>query len=465
MVDTPNGAVSPVDHRYSDEGLTPYLSKQSFLDYKLRVERAVLEELVARDVCPPQAVDNFNQAMEAVSQERVDALEEEVRHETAAIVLAVKREMPTEFQPYVHLGVTSSDIIDTADALRLKEAIRDVVFPLSLEMMRVLLERAEEEAETAQVGRTHGRYAEATTFGFHLASHLDRFGAEIERLKTAVESLTGQISGPVGAYTQQRSFLDDPREFERGVLDRLGLEPGKISRQIVHPEPRLHVLQSLVSAWGVLANLADDLRHLMRSEIGEVHLETPEKQIGSSSMPSKANPVPFESTKSSWKAFVPRIQTSYMDQISEHQRDLTSSLSSRFTPEILIMFTYATRRMKGALERLQVDGEALEQNLNDANARLWTGPLSAYLASHGVHESRRLVEEVAVEAEGGDQTWWEAASGFERIRKLLDDRGLSPSDLPDELQGSYQPSKHVEDLTDSWRDRRSELEAWCQSQP
>ncbi len=230
----------------------------------------------------------------------------------------------------MHLGATSADILDTAAALRYRDAIEKVILPLLLDLEDELIRRAREEAETPQIGRTHGQHAVPLTFGFALAEYVSRLGKSISRIREKPAGLRGKLAGAVGAYNATSLLVKDPRELEREFLAGLGLAPSEHSTQLVEPEYLLRLLLEVNIAFGVIANLADDLRNLQRSEIGEVREEFAATQVGSSTMPQKRNPWNSEHVKSLWKAFSPRVVTFFMDQISEHQRDLTNSASSRF---------------------------------------------------------------------------------------------------------------------------------------
>ena len=207
-------------------------------------------------------------------------------------------------------------------------------------------------------------------------------------------NLRGKLAGAVGAYNAASLFVDDPVAFEEEVLAELDIKPSPISTQIVQAEFLADYIHSVISAFGVLANLADDLRHLQRSEIAEVSEAFGEHQVGSSTMPHKRNPWNFENVKSMWKEFMPRMTTLYLDQISEHQRDLTNSASGRFVPEIVIGYLASVQRLINVLSRLRVDQEQLRRNLEISKEMVIAEPLYLLLANAGhpnAHEAvRRL---------------------------------------------------------------------------
>jgi adenylosuccinate lyase len=203
----------------------------------------------------------------------------------------------------------------------------------------------------------------------------------------------------VGAYNATSLVTQDPEELERQVLKRLDLEPTEYATQMVEPEYLLRLVQEFNVAFGVLANLADDLRNLQRSEIAEVQEHFSATQVGSSTMPQKRNPWNSEHVKSLWKAFAPRIMTLYMDQISEHQRDLSNSASMRFLSEYIAGFTAAIARMDRIVATLRVDGDRMRENIERAGGSLLAEPLYILLALSGEDEAHEVIRKLTLRAQ------------------------------------------------------------------
>ena len=314
----------------------------------VNVELALLRALARRGVLDAAAVEKAAAEVPGrMSPEEITEEENRVRHDLKAVVNVMARHSPEEVAPFIHLGATSYDILSNAHLLRLREGVEELVLPRLRKVLEELVSLSKEHAETACIGRTHGQYAEPTTFGYVMATFAERLGSGMRELERSLQLLRGKFSGAVGAYVALGLLYDDPREIEREILEEVGLTPNSCSTQITHPEPALAVLHHLTSIFGVLANLADDLRHLQRSEIAEVAEEFDSaNQVGSSAMPHKRNPITWENVKSLWKTFVPNIFTYYMDQISEHQRDLTNSASARFQPRLLLGLAVAAERTR-----------------------------------------------------------------------------------------------------------------------
>jgi adenylosuccinate lyase len=180
------------------------------------------------------------------------------------------------------------------------------------------------------------------------------------------------------------------------VLSNLSIGASEISTQMVEPEYMLRALLEINTAFGILANLADDLRNLQRSEIGEVRESFSADQVGSSTMPQKRNPWNSEHVKSLWKAYAPRVMTFFMDQISEHQRDLSNSASSRFIVEYIAGFGAALNRMKKILSSLYVDGACLEANLAAAGDLVLAEPAYILLSLSGEGDAHEVIRKVTL---------------------------------------------------------------------
>jgi len=253
------------------------------------------------------------------------------------------------------------------------------------------------------VGRTHGQHAVPITLGFALAEYVSRLGKSILEIEKRSKELKGKLAGAVGAYNATSVLVQDPEELERLYLAELGLEPSEHSTQLVEPEYVLRLLLECNVAFGIIANLADDLRNLQRSEIGELREGFSADQVGSSTMPQKRNPWNSEHVKSLWKAFMPRVNTFFMDQISEHQRDLSNSASQRFIADYIAGFCLAVSRMAGVIEGLGADRQRLMANLRGDTSGIPGGILAepAYilLAESGVSDAHEVIRKITLNAE------------------------------------------------------------------
>jgi adenylosuccinate lyase len=296
------------------------------------------------------------------------------------------------------MTATSYDISDTANAARFKDATLKALVPSLKSLLKILVGIAEREAETVQVGRTHGQHAVPLTFGYVVAGYVSRLGQSIVALEALADEMKGKFSGAVGAYNASSLFFDDPESFEKDVLAEVGLEPVEHATQVTQAEPMVRLLAETTIAAGIMAQLSDDMRQLQRTEIAEVGEEFEKSQVGSSTMPQKRNPINFENAKSLWKIIVPRMVTVFMDQISEHQRDLTNSASGRTYGETIAYTVSMANRLSKTMAKLSVDKGHLESNMAMQKGMIAAEPLYIILASMGHPDAHEKVRNLTLTA-------------------------------------------------------------------
>ena len=399
-------AVSPLDFRYYGatetvmDRLKPYVSESAYVKYQAKVEAALVRTLANHGVCSSEIADQVESAVNQVTAEEVYEEQAKIRHNIRSLVNVIRRKIAPSARPYVHLFATSADILDTATALRFKELTEKVILPNLVGFVQQLIELARTHAETVQIGRTHGQHAEPITFGYSLALYVSRLGNRIELIDQAAKNLRGQFSGAVGAFNGLSMVFDNPEKLETDLLSLLGLKASDThtSTQCVEPEFISDLAYAISSTYTILANFSDDMRHLYRTEIGEVGRKYDPNLVGSSTMPHKVNPEAFENVKSLWKAFIPRMQTIFMDSILEHQTDLTNSASSRFLTELFTAFDYSIYRLSRALTELDVKSDQMLQNLQLSAGNTIAEPIYLLLAYYGFPDAydhtRKLVSQV-----------------------------------------------------------------------
>jgi len=441
-----NWCVNPLDYRYygGDEEflnrLFPYVSQEGYIEYLLKVESTLVKVLARWGICTSEDVAAVEKACEKINVEEVLREDRRVHHDIRALVKCIRRKVSREAGRYIHLFATSADITDTANALRFKELIGNVTLPDLLKLHQRLVELARENADVVQIGRTHGKHAEPITFGYALASYVSRLGGRIQRIAEAMNNLRGKFSGSVGAYNALSLFSPaDPAVLEIEFLRELGLRPtdSSVSTQIVEPEFLTDLVYAVISCFSVLANLADDIRHLHRTEIAEVMEKYHVNDIGSSTMPHKVNPKNFENVKSLWKAYMPRIITVLMDQISEHQRDLTGSASGRYVGELFTGFNYAVKRLTAALCNIFVDKRKMKQNLADSEGSIIAEPLYILLALNGFPDAYDYVRRLVARSNRSKQNLIDLIWSDEKLQPVL--KKLTP----EQLQILKRPSRYT----------------------
>jgi adenylosuccinate lyase len=432
--------ISPIDHRYSlseaavYDALASRISEQAAVVSCAKAEIALIKaHLSVQGKLTAEIETRLDAVAATIDPSRVYAEEEKTKHNIRALVNVLKTMVPSDVAPLVHLGATSVDILDTALSVRVRDCVQEVILPELRALETKLCDIAKREAATPEVGRTHGQHAVPITFGFAMAEYVSRLGKSIIEIEARSKGLAGKLAGAVGAYNATSMIVKDPEDLERRYLSYLGLTPSEHSTQLVEPEYLLRLLLELNVAFGVIANLADDLRNLQRSEVGEVFEYFSSTQVGSSTMPQKRNPWNSEHVKSLWKAFAPRVMTFFMDQISEHQRDLSNSASQRFVADYLAGFTFAVARMKSVVSGLQADREGMARNLAGAGGKVKGGVLAepAYilLAESGISDGHEVIRKITLDAETNGITFYEAlrkdADSFARITAQLEKLGIA----------------------------------------
>jgi adenylosuccinate lyase len=454
--------VSPLDFRYygQDEALrgllAPFVSERARLHAELAVEVALVRVLARRGLCSAAVADEVAAAAEQVTAEEVAAEEDRIHHNTRAMVNCVQAKVSEAARPFVHFTTTSFDVVDTARAWLFRRAAHEAVLPELLKLENVLLALALREKDTLQIGRTHGQHAVPITFGFALAQYVSRLGDRILAIRAAADALVGKISGAVGAYNASSLFFDDPEAFEAEVLAELGLQPAIASTQIAPPEPIADLMHALTSAFGVMANLADDMRQLQRTEIAEVGEKFEAQQVGSSTMPHKRNPWNFENVKSLWKAFAPRMLSAYMDQISEHQRDLTNSASGRFLPETIVALVSTSRRLAKIMGKIVTDPERMAANLAMTSGLIAAEPAYILLAALGHPDAHERLRTLTLEAQAAGKPLSDLLFAADDLKPYLEKLTEAQRAVllhPERYTGIA--SRRTESICALWRERLS----------
>ncbi|MFB3041098.1 MAG: lyase family protein [Candidatus Poribacteria bacterium] len=425
-------AVSPLDFRYYGgneavmKKLMPYVSEAGYVKYQAKVEVALVRTLAKNGICSHEIADEVERAVEEVTATEVYEEQSRIRHNIRSLVNVIKRKISPEAQPYIHLFATSADILDTATTLRFKDLTQEVILPDLIEFENRLIQLARNHAETVQIGRTHGQHAEPITFGYAIALYVSRIGNRIELIDQTSRNLRGQFSGAVGAFNGLALITDSPEQIEAELLSQLGLKASDThtSTQCVEPEFITDLAYAITSTYTILANFADDMRHLYRTEIAEVGRKYDPQLVGSSTMPHKVNPEAFENVKSMWKAYMPRMITVLMDGILEHQRDLTNSASSRFLTELFTAFDYSIYRLNRALAEMDVKSERMQHNLESSANEIIAEPIYLLMAYYGLPDAydytRTLVAQAHQTKRSLVELLWEDETLQPFLEKLTD---------------------------------------------
>jgi adenylosuccinate lyase len=385
--------------RYAPRELRELWSDQNRLALWLQVELAVCDARAALGDISEADIAALRRATPP-KVERVAELEAEQGHDLAAFVSAVQEQLgPGGSQ--LHLGMTSQDVVDTALALQLRAASRIILADVD-RLLEVLSSLAQRHRRTVMAGRTHGMHAEPVTFGFVLANHWDELGRSRKRFRAAsAEVEVGKLSGTVGTHSTISP------EVEVRALAELELEPAAITTQVVARDRHASYLCSLALLGAVCERLATTLRHLQRTEVGEVREPFSERQKGSSAMPHKRNPVRLEQVSGLSRLLRGWAVAGMEDVPLWHERDISHSSVERVAlPDATMATAHVLRTLAQVLEGLVVDEAAMRSNLERRGQLSQSQQVLLALIRKGMarEQAYRLVQSLALSAdrEGGD---------------------------------------------------------------
>ncbi|HEY1085514.1 MAG TPA: adenylosuccinate lyase [Candidatus Saccharimonadales bacterium] len=450
-------AIDPLDGRYYDSEISRYLSERSRVAHQAYLEAALAQALAARGICSEDVANEIVEAARQVKIEDVERHEQTTKHDIKAVVNTIKDLISDEAKPFVHFGATSNDIISSATTLQLRTAITDLIIPRLDTLIHTLIELAERYADTTQIGRTHGQHGVPLTFGYYLSGYVSRLGQTRMALADLADGLRGKFSGAVGAYNALSVFVDDPLQFEHDVLASVDLKPAEFSSQIVPSEQFARLIDELAITANVMANLSHDMRHLQRTEIGEVREKFEKGQTGSSTMAHKRNPWNFENVISMSKQVTAQTINANMNIVSEHQRDLTDSSSGRFYTLPIAAVASMASRLNRIMAKIEVDEEAMQRNLKLTGGAIAAEPLYLLLERQGHTTAHEKIKELAHGALEQGITLAEAAKNDDEVRPYWEKFTAEERALIETPEVSYvgiAPDK-ARKICSNWREQLS----------
>ena len=424
-------AVHPIDYRYGTDEMRTVWSEENKLRKMLNVEVALARAEEETGDVPEGTADEIADAAEDVTLERVKGIEAEIHHDVMAIVRAVEEQCDDESDAgeYTHFGATSNDIIDTADALRLRESC-DILEGRLVALRDALVEKADEHKRTVCVGRTHGQIGVPTTWGHKFAvwaSEVDRHLDRLEGVRERVE--VGQMSGAVGT---QASFGENAREISRRTMEELDLREEEISTQIIARDRHAEYVSWLANIVTTLDKICTNVRNMQRTEIAEVEEGFGAQQVGSSTMPHKRNPVKSENVCGLARVVRGFVETQLQNNVLWEERDLTNSSSERVVfAETSVLADHCVNRTKNVIEGLGFHDDEIRENLEMLD---------------GVNMAEAVMMELARRGYGRQK-------GHEAVRRAAmraHEEGLSMKEslLQDEEIGEWLDEDEIETLID-----------------
>ncbi|WP_042699250.1 adenylosuccinate lyase [Thermococcus sp. PK] len=415
-------AIHPIDYRYGSEEMKRIWEEENKLQKLLDVEAALARAHAQLGNIPEESAKIISERANTnwVKVERVNEIEEEIHHDIMAVVKALS-EVCGEHGKYVHLGATSNDIIDTANALLIKDSLEIVLKDLR-ELRSILKKLAKEHKYTVCIGRTHGQHAVPTTYGMKFAIWLDEIQRHIDRIEEAKKRiLVGQMSGAVGTMA---SFGEKGLELQRLVMEDLGLKPARISNQIIQRDIYGELMSILALIASTLDKIALEIRNLQRTEILEVSEPFGKKQVGSSTMPHKRNPIRCEKVSGLARVIYSNVIPALLNNPLWHERDLTNSSVERvILPETFILLDEMLKSMKKVLSGLEFFPENIKRNLYLTKNLIMAEPLMLKLTEKGMgrQEAHELVRKLAMKAFEEGRDLLEVVKESEAMKYLTED--------------------------------------------
>jgi len=400
-----------------------------------------------------------------VKPSRIKEIEREIKHDIAALVRALS-EACGPSGGCVHLGATSYDIVDTANALQLKEALEIIGKRLD-ELERILVDKATRYKETIMMGRTHGQHALPITLGFKFAVWMREISRHVERLDQCRERmLVGKMSGAVGT---QAGLGPNAMRIQELVMQRLGLKTADISTQIVQRDRHAELVCVMAGVAASLENFATEIRELQRPEIGELfEAFEAEKQVGSSTMSHKRNPELCERICGLSRIIRSLVNPAFENVVTWHERDLTQSSAERFIlPEACILTDYLLFLMNGILANLRAEEQQMLRNMETTEGRNMSEGVMIALARKGMNrqEAHELLRKLAIKSEAQKQPFKQTLLEDKTTSGKLSRREIDEALNPRKYLGTA--TKQVELMTRKTRERQSngQKQRWTRACP
>src|SRR5271167_4352266 len=369
----------------------------------LRVEVAASQALARAGMVPQEAADAIRDRGN-FTVERINAIEDEVKHDVIAFTTAVAEHIGPESR-WLHYGLTSTDVVDTAQALQLQEASAHIRAGI-VRLAEVLKTRALEFKHTPTIGRTHGIHAEPTTFGLKLLLWYSEVQRNLVRFDAAAEDLrVGKLSGAVGTFGHLKP------EHEEAICADLGLKPVAVATQVVQRDRHAAYVATLAVLVSTLDKIATEIRHLQRTEVREAEEFFSEKQKGSSAMPHKRNPITSEQISGLARVIRANAQTAFENVALWHERDISHSSAERvILPDSTTLANYLLNKTANLIETMFVYPERMLANLHSTGGLVFSGQLLLDLVEHGVsrEDAYRAVQAHAMRA-------WKESLDFHKL--------------------------------------------------
>jgi len=430
--------VNPIDYgRYGHPDMIRIFEEENKHSLWLEVERAVASVQGELGIIPDEAARDIENAAtpEQVTLDRTKEIEKRTRHDVAALYEAIAEKCDGPGARWVHFGLTSNDVKDTAKALQMSAACDELLVQLE-KLGKTIIKRAEETTDLLVVGRTHGQHAVPITYGLRFAVWLDELRRHVERLVSAKKRASvGKIAGATGSHA---ALGRTGMELQQRVLTKLGLGIPTATTQIVQRDRHAEVILTLSNLASTIDKIATDVRNLQRTEIAELFEAFAEgEQIGSSAMPHKRNPVTCEKLSGLARIVRSLASPALETVVSWEERDLANSSAERFViPQAFILADYMVRELNHVIDGLVIDEQAVAKNLEETNEGVLSEYLVTVLTKAGLDRSQahRILREAAQKSRDSGENLTDQVRKNPEIENLLDETGFDVDAYHDSIR-------------------------------
>jgi len=393
-----NVAIHPIEYRYGTAEMKRVWSQENRLSKILQTEVALARAEADMGLIPADAAEIISQSISSVKAERVDEIEAEIHHDMMAVVVAISEQCRDDAGKWVHFGATSNDILDTATALQIKDAI-DILEDKLKTLLRALVNQAEANKQTVCCGRTHGQIGVPTTYGLRFAIWASEISRHLDRLnQLAPRATVGQMTGAVGT---QAAFGKAGILIQKLTMQYLGIGAVDVSNQIIQRDRHAEFVMWMANAVTTLDKIGIEIRTLQRSEIAEIEESFGKKQVGSSTMPHKRNPIKSEQICGLARIVRAMVEPELLNNTLWDERDLTNSSSERIVfPEACVLTDHIFKLGISVIENLRFYPENIRRNLELLRGLNMGEAVMIELAKRGVgrQEAHELVRTAAMKA-------------------------------------------------------------------
>ncbi len=411
-------AIHPIEYRYGHAEMKSVWNEETRLSKMLSVEVALAKAQAHLNYIPEGADEKITKGAKNVRLDRVKAIEDEIHHDVMAVVLALA-EQSDDAGKWIHFGATSNDILDTATALQIKDAIL-ILRTETAKLRSTLIDTAIRHKNTVCAGRTHGQIGVPTTYGLRFAIWASEIDRHIERLDQLTSRATvGKMSGAVGT---QAAFGNKGIEIQKKTMDILGIEAADVSNQIIQRDRHAEFVMWMANTVTTLDKICIGIRSLARSEIAEVEESFGKKQVGSSTMPHKRNPIKSEQVCGLARIVRAMVEPELLNNTLWDERDLTNSSCERIVfPESCVLTDHVIRLTSTIIQNLHFYPENIRKNMNLLNGLNMGEAIMIDLSRKGVgrQEAHEIVRQCAMSARESGIHMKDALIRNETVSKYL----------------------------------------------